>query len=278
VAVARGQSMSRAAESLYLTQSAVSQQVANLEARLGLRLLERAGRRVRLTEAGAAIAAAAETVIQSAEAVTEAARRLGTLETGSLLVGASPTAAANHLPALLAAFLARHPQVRIRVVTENTPTLAGLVAAGALDCAVIEGATDHDELVEKHLEEDEVVVVAAAGHPLTLAARVGPAELARHRYVGREPGAILERLAEEILGERYEATQKIELGHLDAVRGAVLAGLGYAVLPRISVARELADGRLVELPVPVRRRWISAIRRPSAAGATLEEFWRLLPP
>lgn len=269
--------MSRAAQSLYLTQSAVSQQVANLEARLGLRLLERAGRRVRLTEAGSAIAAAAETVIVSAEAVSEAARRLGTLEAGSLLIGASPTAAANHLPALLAAFIALHPQVRIKVVTENTPNLAALVAGGTLDCAVIEGAAGHEELLERRLEEDEVIVVVAAGHPLARAARVSPAELARHRYIGREPGAILEDLAEEILADRYEATQKIELGHLDAVRAAVLAGLGYAVLPRISIARALADGRLVELPVPVRRRWISAIRRPSTAGATLEEFWRLLP-
>jgi len=270
--------MSRAAESLYLTQSAVSQQVANLEARLGLRLLERAGRRVRLTEAGSTIAAAAETAILAAEAVSEAARRLGTLESGSLLIGASPTAAANHLPALLAGFIALHPQVRIKVVTENTPRLAALVAGGTLDCAVIEGATGHEELVERLLQEDEVIVVVAAGHPLASMARVGPAELANHRYVGREPGAILEDLAEEILGDRYEATQKIELGHLDAVRAAVLAGLGYAVLPRISIAGALADGRLVELPIPVRRRWISAIRRRSTAGATLEEFWRLLPP
>ncbi|TMD53814.1 MAG: LysR family transcriptional regulator [Chloroflexi bacterium] len=270
--------MSRAAESLYLTQSAVSQQVANLEARLGLRLLERAGRRVRLTEAGSTIAAAAETAILAAEAVSEAARRLGTLESGSLLIGASPTAAANHLPALLAGFIALHPQVRIKVVTENTPRLAALVAGGTLDCAVIEGATGHEELVERLLQEDEVIVVVAAGHPLAGMARVGPAELAQHRYVGREPGAILEDLAEEILGDRYEATQKIELGHLDAVRAAVLAGLGYAVLPRISIAGALADGRLVELPIPVRRRWISAIRRRSTAGATLEEFWRLLPP
>ena len=270
--------MSRAAESLYLTQSAVSQQVANLEARLGLRLLERAGRRVRLTEAGSTIAAAAETAILAAEAVSEAARRLGTLESGSLLIGASPTAAANHLPALLAGFIALHPQVRIKVVTENTPRLAALVAGGTLDCAVIEGATGHEELVERLLQEDEVIVVVAAGHPLAGMARVGPAELANHRYVGREPGAILEDLAEEILGDRYEATQKIELGHLDAVRAAVLAGLGYAVLPRISIAGALADGRLVELPIPVRRRWISAIRRRSTAGATLEEFWRLLPP
>ena len=142
---------------------------------------------------------------------------------------------------------------------------------------MIEGATGHEELVERLLQEDEVIVVVAAGHPLAGMARVGPAELAQHRYVGREPGAILEDLAEEILGDRYEATQKIELGHLDAVRAAVLAGLGYAVLPRISIAGALADGRLVELPIPVRRRWISAIRRRSTAGATLEEFWRLLP-
>src|SRR5581483_12523519 len=91
LAVAQQQSMSGAARSLFLTQGAVSQQVAHLESALGLKLLERSGRRARLTEAGNAIAVACEAAIRAVDGVSEQARRLTTLEQGSLHMGASPT-------------------------------------------------------------------------------------------------------------------------------------------------------------------------------------------
>ena len=276
LAVARQQSMSRAAESLFLTQGAVSQQVANLEAALGLRLLERGGRRVWLTEAGRSIATACEAVTRAVDGVSESARQLAFLEAGSLHIGASPTAAAHYLPRLLSLFISLHPGVQIRVVTENVPSVAAQVASGTLDCAIVEGETVERELVEHRLAEDEVLMVAARNHPLSRLAQVDIEELAKHRYLGREPGAAMEAIAIEILGKHYPNLQRIELGHLDAVRGAAVAGLGFAALPRIAVLRELREGDLVALPVPARRRWIRAIRRPSPGGAALEEFWRIL--
>ena len=268
--------MSRAAESLFLTQGAVSQQVANLEAALGLRLLERGGRRVWLTEAGKSIAIACEAVTRAIDGVTESARQLAFLEVGSLHIGASPTAAAHYLPRLLSAFTSLHPGVQIRVVTQNTPAVAAQVASGALDCAIVEGETVERELIEHRLAADEVLVVAGRDHPLSGLTEVDLEELAQHRYLGREPGAAMEAIAAEILGQHYSSVQRIELGHLDAVRGAVGAGLGFAILPRVAVLREMRDGDLVALPVPPRRRWIRAIRRPLPGGAALEEFWRIL--
>ena len=276
LAVARQQSMSRAAESLFLTQGAVSQQVANLEAALGLRLLERRGRRVWLTEAGKSIAIACEAVTRSVDGVIESARQLAFLEAGSLHIGASPTAAAHYLPRLLSVFTSLHTGVQIRVVTQNTPAVAAQVASGALDCAIVEGETAEPELVEHRLAEDEVLVVAARDHPLAVMARVDLEELVKHRYLGREPGAAMESIAIEILGRHYATVQRIELGHLDAVRGAVVAGLGFAILPRVAVQREVRDGDLVALSIPPQRRWIRMVRRPSPGGAALEEFWRLV--
>ena len=275
VAVAQQQSMSAAARSLYLTQGAVSQQVANLEAALGLRLLERAGRRARLTEAGREIAAACEAAIRSVDAVAEQARRLTSLEAGSLHIGASPTSAAHYLPALLASFTAVYPGVRIKVVTENTPAVSAKVASGVLDCAMVEADEGEHDLVRSPIAEDEVLLVVAPNHPLGKLRHFDIEELVRHRYVGREPGAAMEAIAVEVFASRYDSLARIELGHLDAVRGATLAGLGYAVLPRIAIARELAEGRLKELPIAPRKRWISLLRRPSSGTPTLEEFWRL---
>jgi LysR family transcriptional regulator, transcriptional activator of the cysJI operon len=275
LAVARHGTMSAASRSLYLTQGAVSQQVASLEAALGLRLLDRSGGRSRLTEAGRSIATSCEAAIRAVDGVAERARQLTSLEAGSLHIGASPTPAAHYLPRLLSIFTQLHPLVHIRVVTENNPAVAAKVAGGILDCAIVEAETGFKDLVEHRMVEDEVVVVAAPGHPLAGRRKIEIRDLAHHRYLGREPGAAFEVIAVDLLGGLYDSAPKMELGHLDAVRGATLAGLGYALLPRIAIARELAEGRLVELAVPPHRRWISLIRRPGSGAVALEEFWRL---
>jgi DNA-binding transcriptional LysR family regulator len=276
LAVARQESISGAAASLYLTQGAVSQQVANLEAALGLRLLERHGRRVRLTEGGRAVATACEATIRAVEGVSETSRRFTRLEAGSLHIGASPTAAASYLPGLLARFTRLYPTVRIKVVTENNPTVAASVASGVLDCAMVEGHSDHHtELVEREFAEDEVLVTVGPDHPLAARSSVTVADLLDQRYLGREPGAALEAMAMELLGPAYHKIQRMELGHLDAVRAAALAGLGFALLPHVAINRALEMGLLIELPFPRRRRWISLVRRAAEGSAVLEEFWRV---
>src|SRR5207248_2766125 len=113
MAVANAGSMSAASRSLCLTQGAISQQVASLEAALGLRLLDRTGGRSRLTEAGRSIATSCEAAIRAVDGVAERARQLTSMEVGSLHIGASPTPAAHYLPRLLSAFIQLHPGVHI---------------------------------------------------------------------------------------------------------------------------------------------------------------------
>ncbi len=276
VAVAETESISRAAHQLSLSQGAVTQQVRNFERALGVRLLERTGGRIRLTGAGLEIAEACQTLVGALEEVQQTARRLASMAEGALVVGASPTAAAHYLPALLDRFSRLYPGIEIKVVTENTPRVANAVAAGDLDCALVEGPTGEPSLLELPLAEDEVLAVVSAGHPLAALAEPDSAELRRHRFVGREAGASLEHFAAQMLGPGYAGIRRIELGHLDAVRAAVLAGLGFAVLPRIAIAEELAAGSLVALPWTPLYRQISAVRRPTPGAATLEAFWQVL--
>ena len=276
VEVADTGNMTRAASHLYLTQGAVTQQVRNLERGLGLQLLERTGGGILLTSAGLRIAAECRTALRAVEAVREAARNLGNLESASLRIGASPTAAAHYLPALLERFTSRHPGVAIAVATDNTPHLGALVASGELDCAVIEGPTDHHELVRLAIAADQLTVVVGSGHPLARLESPDPQALAAHYYLGREPGASLELYAERILGTALREARRMEFGHLDAVRAAVLAGLGYAVLPTVAIAAEVARGLVVVLPWPPLLREIAAVRRGSAEGAPLEAFWAVV--
>jgi DNA-binding transcriptional LysR family regulator len=275
VAVAETEHVSKAAASLFLTQGAVTQQLRHFEGALGLQLMERAGRGVRLTDAGKALAIACRAALRSVEIVEDTARSMKALESGSLDLGASPTCASYYLPARLASFSTRYPSVKLTVTVEPSAAIGAQVLAGAIDCALIEGPPAAS-LTAVVLARDELVLVAHRDHPLSKLPRVTQAQLARYRYLGRGPAWAAEQNVRKMMGRAYDLSEVMNLGHPEYVRAAAIAGLGYAVLPVLAVEADLNSGVLKRLSVPSGVRSISAIRRPSQGGPTLEEFWRHL--
>ena len=276
--------MSKAAEHLVITQGAVSQQIRHLEEALGLQLVERGGRELLVTEAGAAVANASSTALRDIEAVVEVAQLHRGLAVGSLKVGASPTCASHHLPPLLAAFTRELPKAEVAVTVGTSPAVAGLVVSGQLDCGIVEGPIGRHRLVERRVVDDEVIAVVGAAHPLASARRVTATELSAYRYLCRDPltesprAGSLEAHAAGMLGAAFRSASRLVLTNPDAIRAAAIEGLGYAVLPTLAVRRELQSGSLVQLPIASRRRWIRAIRRPESRVPAVERLWALLPP
>jgi DNA-binding transcriptional LysR family regulator len=275
LAVADAQSISRAAEALHLTQGAVTQQVHNFEKAVGVRLVERSGRGIRLTDAGRSLATSCRAALRAFEVVGDSARALKSLEAGSLHLGASPTCASYYLPPLMAGFTRRFPEVILNVTVEPSAEINEQVRAGVLDCGLVEGRTD-PELMSIMIASDELVLVAHAKHPLAAAHRVTSAELAKHRYLGRGPLWAAETTVRDMIGDAYDQSQVLNLGHPEYVRAAALAGLGYAALPLLAVKTDLETGLLKRLAGPSTTRAIQAIRRESLGGPTLEEFWRFI--
>lgn len=275
VAVAENEHVSRAAASLYLTQAAVTQQVRHFERALGLPLLERHGRRVRLTAAGRSLAESCRAALRGVDLVEEAAQAMKHLESGSLHLGGSPTCATYYLPQHLADFARRNPNIRLELTIQPSVELNRAVVAGTLDCAVIGGVAGVG-LMAFELARDEVVVVAHRDHPLSQMSRVTPSSFRPYRYLG--PGAQLSagRTARSLLGDAYEQTDAMNLGHVEYIRAAALAGLGYAVLSRRAVASDLSAGLLKLLPIQPIVRAINAVRRPGTGSPALEAFWDLL--
>ncbi len=275
LAVAENEHVSRAAASLHLTQGAVTQQVHNFERALGLRLLERDGRGIRLTDAGREMAATCQAALRSIEVVEDAGRALKMLEAGSLHIGASPTCASHYLPTRLARFAHHFPRVSLNVTIETTSEVVERVRSGALDCALVEGQPTHD-LVSVVLAHDELVLVVHSEHPLAQLGRVGSSDLAKHRYLGRGPAWAAEKNVREVLGDAYDQSEVMNLGHPEYVRAAALAGLGYAALPLLAVRADIEAGVLKRIPGLSSERAIRAIRRDAPGGPTLEQFWRFL--
>ena len=277
VAISKSANLSRAADTLALTQGAVTQQLRNLERALDLQLIERSGHGMRLTPAGVEVAAACAAAARELEGIAETARMQRALGMGRLRIGASPTCANHYLPTLLAPYVKRWPKVDIQVVAESTPAIGDKVSSAELDCGLVEGPIRQDNLESLNLYQDVVIAVVGAKHPLgKMSSRTG-ADLRAHRYLAREVGSATETLAQQMLGLAYGTSPRLELTHLDAVKSATLAGLGYAVLPRVAIERELERGQLVQLEIPERKRWITAIRRRQSRVPVVEAFWTVIP-
>src|SRR5215472_1352634 len=238
VAVAEKEHISQAAASLFLTQAAVTQQVRHFERSVGLQLFERDGRRVRLTDAGRAMADACRAALRSVEVVEDSALALRHLEAGSLELGASPTCAAYYVPSLLAEFTASNPGIKLGLSVEPSADLNRRVLVGTLDCAVIEGEPD-PQLVVFELARDELILVAHSDHPLSQLRRIGEDDLLRYLYLVRGPQWGAERNVREMLGDAYDRVDVLNLGHPEYVRAAALAGLGFAALSSRAVAADL---------------------------------------
>lgn len=251
VAVADAGSFTRAASRLNLSQPAVSKAVLGLERQLGLPLLERGARGVRLTEAGAALHARAGELFAVERAAEEEVRaRLG-LEHGTLRVGASTTVATYLLPPLLGAFQAAHPGVVLRVTSANTRAVARALLGRRLDVALVEGPVDDPRIAVEPWCDDELVVIAALGHPLAGSRRPVPvAALAAEPFIGRERGSGTRVVAEAALAAQgVRARVALTLGSTEAVKQAVAAGLGLAVISRAAAADQLALGTVREVSV-----------------------------
>lgn len=274
-AVASHEHVTRASEELGLSQPSVSHQLKALERVLGLELFERVGRGVRLTGDGRALLPAVGAALAALRAVEEAASARRGLIAGDLVVAASNTIGVYRMPAWLAGFADQYPDVSVRVRLVNTYEAITLLRRADVDCALIEGPGPTQGLEELSVERDELVVVVAAGHPLAARVRVTAADLAVHRYLSREAGSGTEALAAKLLGAAYRCGRVLELGQLDAVRSATVAGLGYAVLPVAAVGDDLDAGRLRRLMIGRRslRRTLRALRRRASHAPAIEAFW-----
>ncbi|HEU4973561.1 MAG TPA: LysR family transcriptional regulator [Baekduia sp.] len=237
-AVARHRHFRRAAEDLYVSQSAVSQQVRRLEDELGLQLLHRTPKGVELTVAGGELLARAEAILADvARARTAMEQHAGVLR-GQVRVAAT-TGDVLRLPAALARFHREHPAVRLALRHGSAGAVVELVATGAADLAVAALADDGDAVAAQAgleavaLRDDPLVVVVPPGDPV--ADGGGPVRLwdLRDRpFVLAEPGtALREAVVAACADEGFGPVPLIEVSDAASVRQLVHAGLGVSLVP-----------------------------------------------
>ena len=246
LAVARAKSFRRATERLALSQPALSQHIKELEEELGVLLFDRLGRSVALTEAGRLLETQAQRLFATVEDARAAIGELRGLKRGRLCLGGSTTPGIYLLPRIIGKFHARYPEIEVTLRIANTREIEREIQANGLDLGIVGGhiVGERETCVEANID-DELVLIVPPSHRLFRRREVPPGELAKERLIVREPGSATRQVMEGLLRKAgIELRAAMELGHTEAIKQGVMAGLGVAILSVYTVGAEHRAGRL----------------------------------
>jgi DNA-binding transcriptional LysR family regulator len=245
-AVAEAGSVSRAARQGYISQPALSKAVRELEKSVGIPLMERTARGVKLTEAGQTLHVHAKALFAIEREAEEALGSHRNMETGTLRIGASTTLITYVLPPMLAEFRELRPHLRFKTLRGNTREIEALLSAYELDVALIEGPSHHPQVQAQPWNEDELVCVCAPHHPLAGLENVWPRQLSKYNWIVREEGSGTREVTENVLRDYDLPPQDaLEVGGAEAMKQTIAAGLGIGIVSRVGAADQIALGKLV---------------------------------
>jgi len=266
-AIAETGSISAAAIRVRVSQPALSRELKDFEARLGVVLFERLPRGMRLTEPGKVLHAYSVRLFAVADSAQAAMRDFADARAGQLSMGASNTIGTYVLPRFVAQFRTLFPQVGISLFVGNTEQVAQGVADLRFTVGFVEGPVRVEGVVAEEFSRDELIPVVGAQHPLAGRRRANPSDINGLPLLMREPGSGTRELIGEMLQQLdVETGSIVEFGNTEALKQAAIHGGGIAWLPSISVARDLQDRSLVRLPVRALglQRPLSILRREGA--------------
>jgi len=257
--VARLLSFTKAAEELHMTQPAVTFQVRQLEEQFNTRLFDRTHNRISLTEAGKRVHECAERIFELYAEMDNSVRELTGDISGVLILGASTTIAEYMLPALLGDFKAKYPDITIRLKVANTDGIVSQVENNAIDLGVVEAPVNNKNLVVEECRTDHLVLIVPPAHELAKEDVVPIQRVADYPFICREEGSGTREVMIESMHDAgvspADLNIAMELGSLEAIKGAVEAGMGVSILSNATIQKELKLGTLVavQLDPPIDR-------------------------
>ena len=260
-AIAETHTFTAAAARVHVTQAAISMQIRQLEDEVGVQLFVRTPRRCVLTEAGERLLERAGRILREHDAALAELAELSGATRGRLRLGsASAMFSADPLPRVLQELRARHPQAEVTVTSGTSAALVRQILAGELDVAFVSLPVEARGVQTELLLKDELIAVAAPGHPLAKKKVVSAFELAGERLILGERGGNTRRLIDQFFAASGLRPQvAMELSRVSALVRMAEQGLGVAIVPVRSAAEEVAKGRLV-------RWWIEGAQINSELG------------
>jgi DNA-binding transcriptional LysR family regulator len=255
-AIAQEGSFKRAADSLYVSQPAVSLQVQNLERQLDVPLFDRGGRRAQLTEAGHLLLNYGDKILSLCQETCRAIEDLQNLQGGTLIVGASQTTGTYLLPKMIGLFRQKYPEVAVQLHVHSTRRTAWSVSNGQVDLAIIGGEipTELSESLEiVPYAEDELALILPAFHPFAKLDTIQKEDLYKLQFIALDSQSTIRKVIDQVLARCDIDTRRfkfeMELNSIEAIKNAVQSGLGAAFVSTSAIAKELQMGILHRTPI-----------------------------
>jgi DNA-binding transcriptional LysR family regulator len=262
VAVGEVQSFAAAAQTLHLSQPALSRRISHLEDTLEVHLIDRTTRSVELTRLGQRFLGEVRSIIEDLDRSVGGLQEAAQLRAGEVTIGCMFSAVHHYLPAVIRTFREQHPNVMVRIVEDGAGAVLASVKTGEADFAVNYTGMQDAEVEFTPLLKEPFVLACPAGHPLTRRLSVGWEELADYPYalVSQSNGNRL--LIDQALAEVSTRPSPIcEFRHVSTLIGFVENGLGVAVVPKLALPQQPASVVGVPLDTPTITRTIGMIRR-----------------
>ncbi len=286
LAVAHYDNITRAAESLAMSQSAASSALRDLEEQFDIRLFDRVGKRLQINELGRLVRPRVEALIAQARSLEQELNQHQT--PGSMKLGATLTIGNYLAVELMASYMSEHPGRRVTLEVANTSAIVEKISNFELDIGLIEGEANHPNLIFTPWLEDELVVFCSPHHPLATKKQLSDQDLQNAGWILREQGSGTRQAFDWAMrGLLPRLNVLLELQHTEAIKRSVRAGLGISCLSRIALQESFQNGSLVELGIPGRnmhrqfylvlhkQKYQSAgIRHWLSMCAKLEQNWR----
>lgn len=278
LAVAELQHFGQAAQRCHVSQPTLSGQIKKLEEQLGVQLLERANRRVLLTEVGEYIALSARRIMLEVDTIQDVAKSTSNPLSGKFRIGAFPTLATYVFPNLIEKVKTDLPDLRLILVESKTAELVEKLRLGELDAALLALPVYDDFLVAHKLFDDEFVLATSAGHSLAKKKSIEEDELKKHKLLLLEEGHCLRDQALDICQlNNFAEEQDFKATSLETLRQMVKAGTGITFMPKIAVAESDSAIRYIPFSSPAPYRTIGLVwRKTSARYAVIDQLIKLL--
>jgi DNA-binding transcriptional LysR family regulator len=280
-ASARLGNFSLAAQELHMAQPTASVQIKKLTETVGLALFEQVGRRIYLTDAGQRLYVGCHEVFRALSSIEETMNGLRATETGHLRLAVC-SSGKYFAPRMLGAFLQRYPGVEVSLEIHNRKTLIDRLANNEDDLYVFGSPLEREDVVTQALLPNPLVVFARDDHPLAKMRKISFERIAAEAFLMREPGSGTRLIAAKLF-EQHGLTPKIvlELSDDEAIKQAILAGIGVAIMSRFTLGLEPESSRLICLDVagfPLENHWYFAYpvgKQLSATARAFTDFARL---
>ncbi|MEM5341725.1 LysR family transcriptional regulator [Paraburkholderia azotifigens] len=278
IEVARLQSFSRAGSEIGLTQSAVSRCVRELEAEIGLKLIDRTTREVQLTDVGGNLVASVSRLLGDLDDALREIREIGEQRRGRVMVAASPTIACRLMPNIVAVCGRQFPYITLGLRDDVQGDVVRKVKSGEVDFGVVIGPLSADDLFTEPLMTDSFCLVSRDDHPLASRAEIAWRELDGERLVMLDQASGSRPIIDAALDEHGVSARVVqELGHPSTVFGLVQAGVGVSVLPWLALPLPAGSSLVARPLVPRAERTVELVRRRDRSlSPAADAVWNLI--